>query len=114
LLLKDPKDGILVQLASKVPPGSPICVTEHSQGAAMATLLRSYLAYASDAPEDKNYSYKTYVYAQPKPGNDHYAGDFENMFSNSGFAFRVTNSLDWDRSQSNFPRIRRGKVAANS
>src|SRR5215468_7253129 len=61
----------------------------------MATLLRSYFAYASDAPEEKNYSYKTYVYAQPKPGNDHYACDFESRFCNSGFAFRVTNSLDW-------------------
>jgi hypothetical protein len=94
LLLKDPKEGILVQLASKVPPGSPIYITGHSQGAAMATLLRSYFAYASDAP-NKNYSYKTYVYAQPKPGNDHYADDFESRFCNSGFAFRVTNSLDW-------------------
>src|SRR5215813_9555023 len=78
LLLKDPNDGILVQLASKVPTGSPIYITGHSQGAAMATLLRSY-----------------YVYAQPKPGNDHYACDFESRFCNSGFAFRVTNSLDW-------------------
>ena len=95
LLLKDPNDGILVQLASKVPTGSPIYITGHSQGAAMATLLRSYFAYASDAPNEKNYSYKTYVYAQPKPGNDHYACDFESRFCNSGFAFRVTNSLDW-------------------
>ena len=61
----------------------------------MATLLRSYLAYAFDAPSNKNYSYKTYVYAQPKPGNDHYAEDFENKFCNAGLAFRVTNSLDW-------------------
>jgi hypothetical protein len=95
LLLKDPKDGILVQLASRVPAGSQIYITGHSQGAAMATLLRSYLAYAFDAPTNKNYSYKTYVYAQPKPGNDHYAEDFENTFCNSGLAFRVTNSLDW-------------------
>jgi hypothetical protein len=95
LLLKDPKEGILVQLASKVPPASPIYITGHSQGAAMATLLRSYLKHAPDAPNDKNYSYKTYVYAQPKPGNDHYAEDFESTFCNSGLAFRVTNSLDW-------------------
>src|SRR5262245_45681132 len=95
LLLKDPKDGILVQLASKVPTGSQIYITGHSQGAAMATLLRSYLAYASDAPTNQNYSYKTYVYAQPKPGDDHYAADFENRFCNIGLAFRVTNSLDW-------------------
>jgi Lipase (class 3) len=95
LLLKDPKDGILVQLAGKVPAGSEIYIAGHSQGAAMATLLRSYLAHASDAPNGKNYSYKTYVYAQPKPGNDHYAEDFESKFCNPSFAFRVTNSLDW-------------------
>jgi len=94
-LIKDPKEGILVQLASKVPAGSPIYITGHSQGAAMATLLCSYLAYSADAPREKNYTYKTYVFAQPKPGNDHYATDFENAFCNSGFAFRVTNSLDW-------------------
>jgi hypothetical protein len=95
LLLKDPNDGILAQLASKVPAGSQIYLAGHSQGAAMATLLRSYLAYAADAPSGKNYTFKTYVYAQPKPGNDHYATDFENAFCNSGFAYRVTNSLDW-------------------
>jgi len=33
LLLKDPKDGILVQLASRVPAGSQIYITGHSQGA---------------------------------------------------------------------------------
>jgi len=92
--LKDLVNGILAQLADKVPAGSQIYVTGHSQGAAVATLLRSYLQYAADRP-NKNYSYKTYVYAQPKPGNDHYAYDFENLFSNSGLAFRVTNSLDW-------------------
>ena len=43
----------------------------------MATLLQSYFAYPSDAPKENNYTYKTYVYAQPKPGNDHYASDFE-------------------------------------
>lgn len=95
LLLKDPQYGILVQLADKVPPGSAIFIAGHSQGAAMATLLRSYLAYGADAPKDKNYSYKTYVFAQPKPGNDHYAADFENTFCNSNLAFRITNSLDW-------------------
>jgi hypothetical protein len=50
LLLKDPQIGILVQLATRVPQGSAIFIAGHSQGAAMATLLRSYLAYGSDAP----------------------------------------------------------------
>jgi len=95
LLLKDPASGVLAQLAEKVPAGSRIYITGHSQGAAVGTLVRSYLEYAQDSPKDKNYSYKTYLYAQPKPGNDHYAYDFENRFSNPGFAFRINNSLDW-------------------
>ncbi|MCI0466457.1 MAG: hypothetical protein L0Y57_05555 [Beijerinckiaceae bacterium] len=94
LLLKEPANGILAQLAAKVPAGSQIYVTGHSQGAAVGTLLRSYFRYAPDRPE-RNYSYKTYVFAQPKPGNDHYAQDFQSAFSNPGLAFRVTNSLDW-------------------
>jgi hypothetical protein len=94
-LLKDPTQGILAQLANKVAPGSAVYIAGHSQGAATATLLRSYLEYGSDAPKDQNYSYKTYAYAQPKPGNDHYAADFGSKFCNSGLAFRITNSLDW-------------------
>ena len=94
LLLKDSANGILAQLEARVPAGSEIYVTGHSQGAAMATLLRSYLHYPnSDRPD--GYGYKTYVFAQPKPGNDHYAADFESRFSNAGFAYRITNSLDW-------------------
>jgi hypothetical protein len=93
LLLKDPEHGILAQLATHgVAPGD-VYITGHSQGAAMATLLRSYFEYASDAPV--RCSYKTYVFAQPKPGNEHYALDFEARFANAGLAFRVTNSLDW-------------------
>ena len=93
LLLKDREHGILAQLAARgIAPGD-VYITGHSQGAAMATLLRSYLAYAPDAPA--GCAYKTYVFAQPKPGNGHYALDFDARFANAGFAFRVTNSLDW-------------------
>jgi hypothetical protein len=98
ILLKSRVSGILAQLAQwGIGAGSNVYITGHSQGAAMATLLRSYLEYAQvpngDAPA--GVSYKTYVYAQPKPGNDHYATDFESKFSNPGLGFRVTNSLDW-------------------
>ena len=89
LLLKFPLFGILSVLALKVPKGSNIYITGHSQGAASATLLRSYLHYGADRPT-KSYSYKTYACAQPKPGNDHYATDFESLFCNTGLAFRVT------------------------
>ena len=94
ILLKFPILGILTALEALVPAGSEVFVTGHSQGAAVATLIRSYLHYGADRP-NKNFSYKTYVFAQPKPGNDLYATDFESLFCNTGLAFRVTNSLDW-------------------
>jgi hypothetical protein len=94
LVAELPLIGILEVLKlNGVGPGSQVYITGHSQGAAMATLLRSYLQYSANAIP--GVSYKTYVYAQPKPGNDHYAADFENRFSNPGLGFRVTNSLDW-------------------
>jgi len=92
LLLKFPIVGILAQLAA-LPPGSNIYIAGHSQGAGVAPLLRSYLNYGADRPTN-NYLYKTYAFAQPKPGNDHYATDFESLFCNTGLAFRLTNSLD--------------------
>ena len=94
LLLKDPTNGILSQLAKNgVGAGSHVYITGHSQGAAVATLIRSYLEY--NAGVLSQVAYKTYVYAQPKPGDDHYAEDFESRFCNSDLAFRITNSLDW-------------------
>ena len=67
-------------------------ITGHSQGAAIATLLRSYLEYQ---PIGTNISYKTYVFAQPKPGNDHLQCDFDQLFASPMLAFRLINSLDW-------------------
>jgi hypothetical protein len=96
LLLTDSASGILAQLPKyKIQAGSDIYITGHSQGAAMATLLRSYFEYVGGLPA--NCSVKTYVFAQPKPGNQHYADDFEERFCHEGaeMAFRVTNSLDW-------------------
>jgi hypothetical protein len=91
LLLLDPANGILVQLQQHgAGPGSSVYVTGHSQGAAIATLVRSYIQYAAGWP---SFDYKTYVYAQPKPGNVHYADDVESTLLDR--FFRVTNTLDW-------------------
>ena len=94
LLLLDPLNGILAQLPrQQVGAGSFVYITGHSQGAAVATLIRSYLEYGPNRPA--NLAYKTYVFAQPKPGNDHYAEDYENAFCKSGMAFTINNTLDW-------------------
>lgn len=64
----------------------------HSQGGAVAFLLRSYLHYHPDLPKDIRY--KTYCSAAPKPGNLFYAYDFDNI-TRDGWAFRIVNSDDW-------------------
>lgn len=69
-------------------------ITGHSQGAALATLCRSLLEYTKRI-KVKDLTYKTYIFAQPKPGNDYYGYDFDAIASNQGMAFRVTNSCDW-------------------
>jgi hypothetical protein len=94
ILLYDPTSGILVKLLENVPVGSDVFVTGHSQGAAIATLLRSYFNY-SDFQLGANYNYKTYLFAQPKPGNDHYAYDYDFVGNQSGLGFTVTNTQDW-------------------
>lgn len=73
-------------------------ITGHSQGAAVATLCRSYLYY-QPLTGIENITYKTYVFAQPKPGDTYYGYDFEKITydysKQSSMAFRVSNTHDW-------------------
>lgn len=93
ILLYDPANGILTKLR-ELPTGSALFITGHSQGASTATLCRSFLRY-SPLLAAKNFSYKTYLFAQAKPGNDHYGWDFERVTSNLDTGFRVSNNQDW-------------------
>jgi Lipase (class 3) len=70
-------------------------VCGHSQGGAIAFLLRSYLYYCQQAgtlPAD--IIFKTYCSAAPKPGNLFYAYDFD-YITRKGWAFTVVNTADW-------------------
>ena len=67
----------------------------HSQGGAIAYLLRSYLYYETimgNMPGD--IVFKTYCSAAPKPGNLYYAYDYD-FITRGGWAFNVVNALDW-------------------
>ena len=77
--------------------GREFFITGHSQGAAIATLFRSFLEYDTGMVkvDSEKVNYKTYVFAQPKPGNDYYGYDFERITSNTGMGFRITNTLDY-------------------
>jgi hypothetical protein len=98
ILMYDLEKGILWQLIDTVPAGSDVFIAGHSQGAAIATLLRSYLNYLTlpgGIQMGTFYNYKSYVFAQPKPGNDLYGADYDSVAGDGGLAFTVNNSQDW-------------------
>lgn len=67
----------------------------HSQGGAIAFLLRSYLHYEiqkGNLPNDLKI--KTYCSAAPKPGNMYYAYDFD-FITRNNWAFTIVNAYDW-------------------
>lgn len=66
----------------------------HSQGGALAFLVRSYLEYLNQSDFPKGLQFKTFCSAAPKPGNQYYAYDFDYITRN-GWAFRVVNAEDW-------------------
>jgi hypothetical protein len=114
-LLFDRQYGLMKAL-SEIPNGSRVFITGHSQGAALATLLHSFLHYAcaddyakagksqedqSDYVDcdrfgliDKKWSMKSYVFAQPKPGNWRYAMDLAELAGNRGMFYTIDNYDD--------------------
>ncbi|MBA2563195.1 MAG: lipase family protein [Chitinophagaceae bacterium] len=70
-------------------------IAGHSQGAAIAYLLRSHLYYRTKAGAlPKDIIYKTYCSAAPKPGNLYYAYDYD-FINSGGWALTVVNAADW-------------------
>jgi hypothetical protein len=67
----------------------------HSQGGALAYLVRSHLHYLQQAGKlPADIFFKTYCSAGPKPGNLFYAYDFD-FITRNGWAFNVVNAVDW-------------------
>lgn len=101
-ILFDKERGILNYLRSHkiLDRADQILITGHSQGAAVATLIHSFLYYAISDTEDryelgkKPVPLKSYLFAQPKPGNLQYASDFARIAGGQGLAFVINNHLD--------------------
>jgi hypothetical protein len=87
---------ILTQLKESYAKGiKEYIIVGHSQGAALAFLLRSHLYYlqlSKQLPSDL--VFKTYCSAAPKPGNLVYAYDFD-FITRNGWAFTIVNPSDW-------------------
>ncbi|MGZ4000505.1 MAG: lipase family protein, partial [Mucilaginibacter sp.] len=111
-LAKDPKAGVhigwllgLADLSKTIIPKikalyqqqgiKSFIIMGHSQGAAIAFLLRSYIA---DLQNNKSLPtdivFKTYCSAPPKPGNPYYAYEY-NYLTRGGWGIAVTNAADW-------------------
>ena len=94
ILLFDRDNGILTQLNAQRESIREVFIAGHSQGAAIAALCRSFFSYLQ-LQTPLPFTYKTYMFALPKPGNDHYGMDFDRIASIGGMGFSVNNSQDW-------------------
>lgn len=96
-------DNALLKLEEVAIAGemTDLFVIGHSQGAALATLCHSFLFYQDVRSFlNEKVNLKSYAFAQPKPGNKHYAYDYELISSHScnGYnplGFRITSDQDW-------------------
>jgi hypothetical protein len=86
ILLTDKRQGILKYM-NRIPAGSTIIITGHSQGASMAVLIQAYL----HKKYGDKYKYKSYVFAQPKVGNNQFSLGFS-MSNPDSWVFN--NTLD--------------------
>lgn len=105
-MLMDDRYGVIRVLNSpqiQIKPGARLFIVGHSQGAAMATLTHAFFHYAmKDASTSsdvfglngKNYKLKSYVFAQPKPGNFAFTADFANITQSAEDAFVINNDID--------------------
>ena len=105
-LLFEKEKGILGRLRDeKLPADATLFITGHSQGAAIATLVHSFLYYALTNPADRyqlnlhlkkprhaGIQLKSYLFAQPKPGNQQYAEDFARITKD--LSYTINNDLD--------------------
>ncbi len=99
--LFDAKYGALPYLVRNVPKGSTLILTGHSQGAALATLAHALLFHTLHPIDGgKNpfgipeWTLRSYVFAQPRPGNVQFALDFARVSNQGETAYVFQNTHD--------------------
>lgn len=71
-----------------------ILITGHSQGGAIAQLMRAYLNYLPESKLTKKNIYKVYAFANPMIGNFEFCQEYNRNFSQSQMSFIVHNPSD--------------------
>jgi len=72
-----------------------IVITGHSQGGALAHMLRAYLENLPANILSKSNKFSTYAFANPMVGNKEFADEYKERFSNKGTSFSVINLADF-------------------
>lgn len=101
-LLFDKNFGALNAVRKYVPPGGTLLIAGHSQGAALAALTHAFLFNAMNAADgsdafqlaDRKYLLRSYTFAQPRPGNLHFALNFARVTSGGATSFALNNTID--------------------
>jgi hypothetical protein len=96
--LFDLEYGALARIQAEVPPNSTLIITGHSQGAALATVAHAILYYAAKEGRfgiaEWHLKLRSYVFAQPRPGNIQFGMDFEGITAGGSSSFTINNTLD--------------------
>ncbi|MCB9170264.1 MAG: lipase family protein [Flavobacteriales bacterium] len=71
-----------------------ILITGHSQGGALALLMRAYLERSSPMRLPEDLRFKTYAFANPMVGNAAFVAEYERACARDGSSFSIVNPDD--------------------
>lgn len=71
-----------------------IIITGHSQGGALANMLRAYLENLPANQLTKKNKFKTYAFAAPMVGNKEFAAEYNSHIASTGTSFNIVNAAD--------------------
>lgn len=88
-------DDVLAQIKELHKSGvHDVIITGHSQGGALAHLLRAYLEHLPGRKLAKDTNFKTYAFAAPMVGDKAFAKEYERKFCTKLSSFSIVNPAD--------------------
>lgn len=90
------KDDLLEQIRKLNKEGIyDFYITGHSQGGALAQIVRAYFAYLPEKELSKENNFKVYAFANPMVGNGSFAAEYSQKYCASEMSFLIHNPADF-------------------
>lgn len=90
------KDDLLKQVKELNKEGIyNICITGHSQGGALAQIVRAYLSYLPEKELSAKNNFKVYAFANPMIGNPSFVKEYNEKFCEPGMSYLIHNPADF-------------------